>query len=82
MRLFNGNTDRIISVKEEERVHDVIGPGPNLFPRAYAKIIARVERPHIIYELCTTGTELFETYIIQHSSREEDCFPKTQDRSR
>jgi len=82
MCLYNANTDCIVSVEDKERMQEVVSPRPNLFPRAYTKVVPRVERAHIVQEFCTTGTELFETYIIQLSSREIDPLPKTEDRSR
>ena len=62
-------------------MHKVVAPRPNSFPRTYAKIVARVKQAHIVQEFCTTGTELRETYIIQHPSREIDLFPETENSS-
>jgi hypothetical protein len=78
MRLFNGNPDGIRSVKNKEPMHKVVAPRPSFFPRTYAKIVASVKGANIVQELCTTGTELCETYIIQRPSREIDLLPKTE----
>jgi hypothetical protein len=48
MCFFNGNSDGIHSIEKKERMHDVVGPGPNLFPCSYAKAVARVEGPRIL----------------------------------
>src|SRR5207248_9651123 len=81
MCFFNGNADCFLSgvVENKERMHNVITPRPNFFPRTYAKVVARVKRTHVVYELCTAGIEVPETYIIQHSSREIDLLPKPED---
>lgn len=67
-RPFNGNAGRIFSVEEKKWMHDVVSPRPNLRPRAYTKVVAPIERAHVVHELGTSGAKLFETYIIQLAS--------------
>src|SRR5215469_4718913 len=80
-RFFNrhANGSLSVGVKNVERMHKVVGPGANLFPCAYAKVGARVERTHIVQELRTTGIELCKADIIQHSILIEiDLLPKAE----
>src|SRR5947209_7222444 len=79
MCFFNGNPDGIQPREKKKRMHEVVTPRPNLFPRTDTKVVARVERAHIVHKLRTTGAELFKSYIIQLSSSIKNRLPKTED---
>src|SRR4051812_15950385 len=78
MCFLNGNPDGIHPFEKKERMHEIVTPGPNLFPRSDAKVVARVERARVVRELGATGAELFETYVVQLSSCVENELPETQ----
>ena len=47
-----------ISLENEERVHEVVGPPPDLFPHSHAEVVARIECTHVVQEFCTTSAKL------------------------
>jgi hypothetical protein len=60
-------------------MHKVVAPGSDFFPRTHAKVVACVERTHIVQELRSTGIELRKTDIVQHTMFIElDLLPKTE----